>query len=303
MLALLVALVVIFFLFVTGLSRAYHLQRGSLGNRWFQRGVADLKAKRFDAAVTEFRAALLYSRDNYSYQLNLAEALIGLRRTGEASAYLHNLWEREPEDGLVNLELARIAAQNGQTDQAIRYYHNAVYAAWPSDQEIRRRDVRLELIELLLRINAKAEAQAELIALAENVGGDRSAAEHIGELFLRAQDYDHALAAYQISLKSDRHNPAAMAGAGYAAFELGRYPLAESYLETAVSDDPNDRESDDRLKTTKLVLRMDPFRRQTSVAERNRVVVRSLRDSGAAPGKLRGSEEPKFIGRFGSKFE
>ena len=118
MLALLVALAVLFFLFVTGLSRAYHAQRESLGNRWFNRGVADLKAKRYDAAVTEFRAALLYSRDNYSYQLNLAEALIGLKRTGEASAYLLNLWDREPEDGLVNLELARIAAQNGQTDQA-----------------------------------------------------------------------------------------------------------------------------------------------------------------------------------------
>jgi tetratricopeptide (TPR) repeat protein len=280
MLALLVALAVLFFLFVTGLSRAYHAQRESLGNRWFSRGVADLKAKRYDAAVTESRAALLYSRDNYSYQLNLAEALIELKRTGEASAYLLNLWDREPEDGLVNLELARIAAQNGQTDQAIRYYHNAVYAAWPSNQEIRRRDVRLELIELLLRINARAEAQAELIALAENVGADAAQQEHIGELFLRAQDYEHALAAYHISLKSDRHNPAAMAGAGYAAFELGRYPLAESYLEAAVSDDPNDRESDDRLKTTKLVLRMDPFRRQTSVAERNRIAVEAFETAG-----------------------
>ena len=82
------------------------------------------------------------------------------------------------------------------------------------------------------------------------------------------------------SLKSDRHNPAAMAGAGYAAFELGRYPLAESYLEAAVSDDPNDRESDDRLKTTKLVLRMDPFRRQISVAERNRIVVEAFATAG-----------------------
>jgi tetratricopeptide (TPR) repeat protein len=280
MLALLLALAVLFFLFVTGLSRAYHAQRESLGDRWFSRGVADLKVKRYDAAVTKFRAALLYSRDNYSYQLNLAEALIGLKRTGEASAYLLNLWDREPEDGLVNLELARIASQNGQTDQAIRYYHNAVYAAWPSDQEIRRRDVRLELIELLLRINAKAEAQAELIALAENVGADAAQQEHIGQLFLRAQDYEHALAAFHASLKSDRHNPAAMAGAGYAAFELGRYPLAESYLETAVSDDPNDRQSDDRLKTAKLVLRMDPFRRQTSLAERNRMAVEAFETAG-----------------------
>src|SRR5258708_1890459 len=76
MLAVLAVLAVIFFLAVTGLSRAYHAQREALGSRWFNRGVADLNAQRFDAAVMEFRSALLYSRDNYSYQLNLAEALI-----------------------------------------------------------------------------------------------------------------------------------------------------------------------------------------------------------------------------------
>ncbi len=123
MLALLAGLVVIFFLVVTGLSRAYQGQRQSLGSRWFSRGVADLQAQRFDSAVTEFRSALLYSRDNYAYQLNLAEALIGLKRTGEASSYLVNLWDRQPEDGIVNLELARIAVQKGQTEQALRYYH------------------------------------------------------------------------------------------------------------------------------------------------------------------------------------
>jgi predicted Zn-dependent protease len=88
-----------------------------LGTRWFTRGVTDLNARRYDKAVADFRSALLYARDNYNYQLNLAEALIGLGRTAEAYSYLVNLWEREPENGLVNLALARIAAQRGQTEQ------------------------------------------------------------------------------------------------------------------------------------------------------------------------------------------
>jgi len=159
MLASLSVLLVIFFLFVTGLSQAYHAQRQALGTRWFNRGVADLNAQNFAAAVTEFRTALLYSRDDYQYQLNLAEALIGMKHTGEASAYLLNLWEREPEDGLVNLELARIAAQQKQTKEGVRYYHDAVYAAWSSDQEWKRRDARFELIELLLQIGDKAQAR------------------------------------------------------------------------------------------------------------------------------------------------
>src|SRR5690349_7693053 len=100
LLAVMSIVAVIFFLAVTGLSRIYYKQREFLGDRWFTRGVADLNAKNFGAAVTEFRTALLYSRDDDSYQLNLAEALIGLKRTGEASAYLLNLWDREPDNGV-----------------------------------------------------------------------------------------------------------------------------------------------------------------------------------------------------------
>jgi tetratricopeptide (TPR) repeat protein len=273
LLALLAGMGVLFFLAVSGLSSAYHAQRDALGNRWYTRGVADLRVGHFDSAVTDLRAALLYSRDNYDYQLGLAEALIGEKRTGEAYSYLVNLWERQPENGVVNLELARIAAQRGQTEQALRYYHNAIYAVWPGNQEVKRRDTRLELIEYLLSINSKAQAQSELIALQENLGEDPSQQKRLGDLFLRAQDYEHALAAYRVSLKADRHDAAAMAGAGWAAFELGQYPLAERYLREAIAANPSDTQSVERLKITELVLRMDPFRRQISAAERARIAV------------------------------
>src|ERR1700722_3370138 len=273
MLALLAVLGVILFLAVAGLSRAYHAQRSALGNRWFSRGVVDLNAGRFDRAVTEFRAALLYSRDNYDYQLNLAEALIGDKRTSEASSYLVNLWDRQPVDGGVNLELARVAAQGGQTEQAQRFYHNAIYAVWPGNQEVKRRNTRFELIEYLLSINAKAKAQSELIALEENLGEDPALQERVGDLFLRAEDYEHALAAYRLCMKSDRHNVAALAGAGWAAFQLARYPLAERYLQAAVAANPGDTQSAERLMTTELLLHMDPFRRQISEEERARIVV------------------------------
>ena len=280
MLGLFLVLAVILFLVTSGLARVYRAQREALGTRWFSRGVAELSAKKYDAAVTDFRAALLYSRDNYTYQLNLAEALIGAQRTGQASAYLLNLRDREPEDGLVNLELARIASAQGQVQPAVRYYHDAVYAAWASDEEWKRRDARLELIELLLGTKAEAQAQAELIALAANVGDDPAQQEQIGSLFLRAQDYEHALDAFRIALKSDRRNPAALAGAGEAAFELGRYPLAQHYLQMAIAANPIDQQSAERLKTTELVLRMDPFRRQITTAERNAAVVQAFNAAG-----------------------
>ncbi len=272
MLAIMFVLAIIFFLFVTGLSRVYYAQRQALGTRWFNRGVADLEANNFSAAVTEFRTALLYSRDDYLYQLNLAEALMGLKHTGEASAYLLNLWDREPDNGLVNLELARVAVQQGRTKEATRYYHNAVYATWPTGQDAKRRDARMELIELLLRVNDRAQAQAELIALSENVGDDPTAQQRIGDMFTRAQDYDRALSAYRISLKSNKHDASALAGAGYAAFQLARYSQAQHYLQSAVAENSKDKTSADLLHTTELVMHMDPYRRTISSEQRSRIV-------------------------------
>ena len=284
MLALVTGLAVIFFLAVTGLSRAYQAQRGALGSRWYSRGLADLRAQHFDSAVTEFRSALLYSPDDYAYQLDLAEALIGLKRTAEASTYLLTLWDRQPDDGLVNLELARIAVQKGQVEEAQRYYHNAIYAAWPGDrqdhQEARRRDARLELIEFLLQNKARAQAESELIALAENVGDDAALQQQVGDLFVRTLDYERAFVFYRLSLKSNRHNRAAFAGAGAAAFELGRYPEARKYLQSAVEANSDDAESAALLKTTELVLSMDPFQRQVSMAERNRIVIEAFAVAG-----------------------
>jgi predicted Zn-dependent protease len=262
LLALLFLLAAISFSAVTGLSRLYQAQQAALGNRWYTRGTADLNAQKFDTAALEFRTALRYSRDNYSYQLNLAEALIGLQRTVEAQAYLVNLWDRQPENGFVNLELARIAAQSNDTEHALRYYHNAIYAAWPTssgEDVIQRRRARVELIEYLLRINETTHAQAELIALAANLGDDPEQQRRLGDLFVRAQDYEHALAAYQLSLKADRHNAVAEANAGAAAFQLGQYRAASRYLQAAVVANGNDAQSASLLQKTELVQQLDPY--------------------------------------------
>lgn len=279
-LALLTGLAIAFFLAVTGLSRIYHAQQESLAARWSTRGQTDLDAHRYAAAVNEFRAALQYSRDSYAYQLSLAEALLGLNRRDEAHAYLINLWDRQPENGVVNLELARIAANENSTAAALRYYHNAIYATWPGDEETERNNTRLELIQYLLRIDAKTQAQAELIALEANVGGDDAEQAQLGALFLRAQDYQHALEAFRASLKINRHNQPAMAGAGVAAFQLGLYPLAQRYLEEAVAASPDDATSAAWLRQAEFVLEMDPYRQHISIEERNRIVVNAYATAG-----------------------
>lgn len=279
-LVLLSLLVVVCFAAVSGISKAYHAQQESLGERWFSRGVADLQAGRPQEAVAALQSALLYSRDNFSYQLSLAQALAALNQTDEALAYFLNLWEREPDSGTVNLELGRIYAKKGQTEQALRYYHNAIYAAWPDNADQRRREARLELVDFLLQQKADAQAQAELIALAANMPAESSKHLQVAVLFMQVQDYEHALAQYREGLRMNRHDAAAMAGAGRATFELGDYELARRYLASAVAANPKDAQIVELLHTDELVLQMDPFRRQVSSSKRNQIVIGAFKSAG-----------------------
>ena len=278
--ALLTGLTIVLFLAVGGLSRLYHAQQASLAVRWAGRGVDDLNADHYKVAITDFRTALLYDRDNGAYQLSLAQALLGLGRTDEAYAYLINLWGRQPENGVVNLELARIAVSKGETDRALRFYHNAIYATWPGDQEIERRKARLELIDYLLRIDARTQAESELIALEANVGENAAQQALLGDLFLRVGDDGRALAAFRASLKLEKKNPAAEAGAGRAAFEMGQYAEAEHFLEEAVAAAPADASSAELLKTTEAAIRMDPFRPQIPDRERGQIVMDAFATAG-----------------------
>lgn len=279
-LALLSTAAIVCFAAVSGLASIYHAQEQSLATYWSNRGAGDLQQRKFVTAVTEFRTALLYSRDNYPYQLNLAEALLGQKRTDEASAYLNSLWERQPENGLVNLELARIAAHKNQPDQALRYYHNAIYATWPSDGGTARRQARLELIDYLLKIGDRAQAKSELVALAANLGDDASWLTHVGDLFIEAQDYNDALASYRRSLTISHKNPAALAGAGRAAFELGRYRDAQQYLHAAVASGASGPDITEPLEIAELVLGMDPFRPRITAAERERIALEAFTAAG-----------------------
>lgn len=279
-LALLTGLAIVGFVAVSGLSRLYTAQQESLAARWAARGAADLQAQEYAAAVTDFRAALLHARDSDAYELSLAQALLGVKRTDEAYAYLLNLWDREPENGLVNLELARIAAQRGDPVRALRFYHNAIYAIWTGDQEAASRNARLELIDYLLRTRATAQAQAQLIALAANLGERSPEQEQVGELFLRAQDPQHALEAFKLALRQNPQNEAALANYGVAAFQLGLYLAAQDYLESALHISPGDTQSAAWLRRTEFVLELDPYRPQISDAERDRTVVNGFTTAG-----------------------
>ena len=266
LLAGLVAVIVAFFSVTTFAARAYHRKQEQFGVRWSERGKAALRQSRPSEAVADFRNALAYSRDNDDYRLKLAQALMADHRPQEARSYLLSLWEKEPGDGRLNLELARLAANWGDTPQAVRYYHAAIYGVWPEESTAEHRwQMRFELSEYLLQRDTPQDvkaAQAELVALVGVLPPqDADRQMQLGTLFVKAGLYARALAAFQAALADQPNFMPALEAASEVAFQLRDYSAARNYLLPVVAQKPRDEHFLELLNLSELVMKLDPWQR------------------------------------------
>ena len=265
---------------VNHLAKRFYANEEARGRRLYAQAQADLNAGESDRAIDELRAALSCDRSNPQYQLSLGRALRDTGQLDEAQSYLESLWERSPEDGTINLALARVAAKRGSVEDALRYYHNAMYGVWTSDADVNRRKARVELIQFLVQKNALEQARSELLALAVFLPPDPGLTLQTADLLARAQDYPDALKEYEKVLHLDRGNAAAMAGAGQAAYRAGYYRTALRYLQMAVNANAPNADLRSMLASSKLVLEADPFARRISDAERNRRISAAFGSAG-----------------------
>ena len=251
---------------VFALVGRFHRWQGSLAARLYVIGQEELQTGNPAKAIEEFRSALAFQHDNYEYQLSLGQALEAAGRYDEAESYLLNLGELQPQDGMVNRQLARLAAHRQLSNQTLRYYHHAIFGIWQTNPDQNRRIARLELIDYLIRENSPVQAQAEILAMAAGLPPDPQLINRAAGLFMEIGDYENALDQFRHAYQLDRKNMAAAQGAGEAAFKLGRYKTAQRYLETAVND--GRVQARDMLATCELVLTSDPFRRNMPSQER-----------------------------------
>jgi tetratricopeptide (TPR) repeat protein len=274
-----IVLLAVFFA-ITGFTvRRYHATQQRLGGRWYQRGVAALRANRPKDAVDDFHTALIYRRDNTTYQMSLAEALVGANRLAEAEVYLRNLWVQQPGNGNVNLMLARLSANSHNAPQAVRYYQNAIFGVWESNPEHHRRQVRIELCNFLLGEGDRNGAESELIVLEEELPPDPALHTEIGHMFVEVEDYRRALQEFQQALKLNPKQPGAAAGAGEAAYQLADYTQARRYFQKAVELNPKNQEAAQKLEVSRLVLELDPFQRRLSQDERGRRTIAAFQQA------------------------
>jgi tetratricopeptide (TPR) repeat protein len=252
----------------------YHDIEKGFAEEWYTHGEEDLRDGRADAAVADFHTALSYSRDNAQYQLQLAEALMAAGPSrgadSEAHTYLLNLLEHEPGNGIVNLDLARLAARDHAVSDALRFYHGAIYGAWAGDQVAKRRGARLELVEFLLHVGQTDAARAELIGMAPGLPADLDLETKVGNLLLQVKGYDDALKLFLQALVLAPRSAPDLAGAGECYFQNGDYVQAEHYLTRALQQDPQLEQPARMRDTAQAVLNLDPFNRRLGNMERGR---------------------------------
>jgi tetratricopeptide (TPR) repeat protein len=237
---------------------------------WFERAQAQLESGDAVAAVASLRRAASTNPDNRQYQLALADALVRGAQIGEARQVLSTLREREPDAADTNLQLARLEAGDGHLDESLRYYQNALTSLWSDDQLAARRQVRLELIRLLLNQDQRSRALSELLVLSASLPDEPAAQVDVGYLYLRAGDPGRAQEHFAQARRVEPDNARARAGAGEAAFELGDYTRARTLLSSAPPDLPRVSEL---LAVTDLVLNGDPLAARLSMADRRRRLV------------------------------
>jgi tetratricopeptide (TPR) repeat protein len=240
---------------------------------WFQRGQSEMSAGHLDEAVDALRRATVRNRTDRTYVLGLAHALALKGDTEAARGELLTLRETAPEDSEINLELARLAASRVDVTEAVRFYHNALYAPWAADQSEARRRVRLELVRFLLTHGQPARAASELVALSTDLPDDVTHHIELARFFEQANDYVRALQQYQAALRLDPDADDALAGAGQNAFQVGDYALARGYLKRTSSESAGIRDTRDVLD---LTLSRDPLAARIGSAERRRRLLANL---------------------------
>lgn len=261
-------IVVITLLLAAAAHIIYHsfsAHRAALARRWDARGVQALDQHKPLAAINSLRSALALNPENTQVEIELAEALAAAGKTEQAVSYFRTLGESRPGDGLINLHLARLSAKQGHEQEALRYYQRAIFGDWKGDGYLRRREVRLEMVDYLISHDLYLRARSELLLSAGNAPqGDTAFLLRVAATMERARDAQDALHLYRQALHEKPHSVQAMEGAGRSAFALKRYREAEGYLAQALRfSSPENGEAQentqDLLAKTQRILVLDPY--------------------------------------------
>ncbi|HTV04457.1 MAG TPA: tetratricopeptide repeat protein [Acidobacteriaceae bacterium] len=216
------------------LFSSFSRHRDVLARRWRANGERELREGHPDQAIDALRSALQYAPGQRDIEIELAMALAADNRNLEAMAYFNTLLETEPGNGLIHLQVARLAAKEGNAALAEEHYQQALDGTWGRDGYLQRLSVRLELAKYLISQKDYTRAQTQLRTASDNALNMPEKQMEIGELMEQAHDPSDALAIYLAQMRKKGAPIDAFVGAGRTAYALGQIELARRALERAV---------------------------------------------------------------------
>lgn len=262
-LAVLVLLAVVGFF----LSYYYRTERAGRAQHSYELGNQYLQKDLYDQAIEQYRDALSVSHSTQN-RLALAGALVKAGHADEASIYLKDVLRSEPTNAAANLGMARVDVQEGNTDEAVGYYHHAIYGAWSANTAVRRALARVELIHVLGTAGRRQQAQAELLSMLSALPGDISIKTQAASLALEYGLPKEAAGLFHDLTGRDPQNEPAWAGLGEAEYAVGDYAAARDALTTALRLNPNDTAVQKRRDAADQIVALDPMWRGLGERER-----------------------------------
>lgn len=277
-----ITLAIVIFLILAGFALTQSIVLGhrdkeqALARNWFQRGERAMQAGYPSVATEDYRTAIYYDRLQDNYRLRLAESLLEQAPANdprspfitEARSHLIALWDQQPANGEVNLDLARLYAKEGEQEQAERFYRNAINGVWKDDPLQQRIATRFELIHYMLAHHQNQQAEAELIALQADSPPDVANRIQLANLLLQVNEPTRALSVYEAVLHTDPDNLDALSGAGRASLQVGDYQEAEQFLSSASQHEGPNAPVHQWYELARQVARTAPGLRGLSVSER-----------------------------------
>jgi len=236
--------------------------------RLFEQGRVLMQRGENAEAIERIKDAISMERGNRDYRRALGQAQFAAGRTADAEATLTELLRSDSTDGLTNLVMGRVLVKEGRAEEAISYYHRAIFGHWNEDAAGNRLRARFELIDLLAQRNSKEELLAELLQVQDQMPGDLTTRTRMGKLFLLAGSPARAADVFRGVLHDAPANADASAGLGEAEFARGNYRAAQRDFQAALRLAPDDQTARRRLDLCNELLLLDPTVRGLSPAER-----------------------------------
>ena len=257
---------------VTGaISSTYKRERLSLAEQHYNQGQNLQGQGDLEAAVDQYREAILFVPDNSDYRLSLATALLNTGHLAEAQAHLQQLQQQDPTNGRINLGLALVALKQKKVREAIDDYQRAVYEYWPPQAVPERRRARWQLVDLLHGVGRRNDEVAELLQLySSSSQNDPTERAKIGFRLVNLGAMSEASQIFRNLEVNFPKSALGHRGLGDVRFGTGDYVAARHEYQHALRVNPNDRDAQAALSLTNAVIDLDPVLPDISPGEQLR---------------------------------